>query len=253
VQEWIDFFLKNNCEMLVVTPPTERAHEISAVCKDFAKERVQVLAVMSLDTCDRWRAGLTWARQNAPKEDVMDWSSDFKPEQGAKNAALELAACVSDDDMIVGCIEATGTKKGVDDLATWPLLDHWFPEESARLKDSKITKPRSELIRLRADFVDTVLRQRWFPTEQTIAMLLNSLWGDHRIRAMALPAMEDEGRSLEVVQQPERMDLWMRYIWRARVKNWNPDDYLRRCETASKLVLKANRALIKLVLDGPSS
>lgn len=247
IERWIGFFAPRVARLWAVAP-VERAADAPRPEK---AARWELLPAASFDSCDRWRAGLLrWlAAAAAPDARAVLWSADFDFTPPAREAADALLATPGDADLRVGTIDASGAKEAVDRLATGPLLAHWFPEEAARMADAGLARPRSELLRLGRTFAASALAARWYPTEQTLHLILQCLWSEGRFRAeaLALPALRDDDANRAgtgIVEQVERMELWLRYLWRGRNPGFAAADYLARCEESARIALGASRALL---------
>lgn len=266
---WINLFLDQGL-YVIGTPPIERIEDLENVRAKNPK-LFKSLPVMSFDTCDRWRAGLEDAKNNFKEADYFFlWSADFKspkeyedPEKSkaAEQAVLKLINYEGKEDLVVGTIEATGMKETIDQYATYPLLQNWFAEEFELMMQMGLLKPRSELLRISRKLLEAALKKRWYPTEQTIHLILQCLWSlklwhnlhkDERftIKALKLTKMPDEPSArdnLNVVQQVDRMELWLKYIWRDKFRKWFMPDYVVRCQKSSEIVKNAYRQLEQIL------
>jgi len=271
-QYWIDFFLRQDMHVIGTVPSGRKEAIDRLAARD--EERCALSSIMSFDTCDRWRRGLSDALEKFPKADhFFLWSADFvspeeeskesgKPieETGSMRAALELINYRGQEDLVVGTIEASGTKEAIDRFGTYPLLQLWFPEEFQSIVHMGLLKPRSELLRLSPDFLESALGKRWYPTEQTIHLILQCLWSSEQnqpygVTALQLPKIPDEpsARSnLDAVQQVDRMELWLKYIWRDKSRGWVLLDYLSRCQKSFEIVQRAYNALEIVILNEAS-
>ena len=55
----------------------------------------------------------------------------------------------------------------------------------------------------------------------------------------------DEARNNpNLVQQIERMEVWLKYMWRDHKNNWNKTEYVLKCEESSRIVIEACRLLL---------
>ena len=234
-----------------------------------------LLPVDSFDTCDRWRAGLSAAMEKFKNADYFFlWSADFlSPRESAKSNESEQSANESEQaasalidyggkqDLVVGTIEAGGMKEAIDQYAIYPLLQNWFPDEFELMMQIGLLKPRSELLRLSRKFLQVSLHRRWYPTEQTIYLILQCLWSlklwnnlkeEERFTVVALkfPKIPDDPSArddLNVVQQVDRMELWLKYIWRDKFRKWFLPDYVSRFQTSSEIVKNAYKELEKII------
>ncbi|MHC4084332.1 MAG: hypothetical protein ACYSWZ_05550 [Planctomycetota bacterium] len=252
---WISFF--RSCDMRVIaTPPADRKEifEELGITEDSPNNKLFMsYPVLSFDTCDRWRAGLQKAAE-FEEEYYYLWAADFDFSEASKSAANKLIEYEEKIDLVVGTINAKGRKQAIDEEATFPLLSHWFPEECKRMEEEeeeeeKFTKPRSELLRFSGKFLKKALRARWYPTEQTINLILQCFWSEETEDIFSVKALglkgdvsdsdEARGKVKGVIEQVERMELWLKYIWRDRKKVLNKDEYIRMCEESSEIVKTA--------------
>jgi hypothetical protein len=272
-ENWVNFFIDQGIHV-IGTPPIERTEDIKMV-KPKNQKFFTLLPVNSFDTCDRWRAGLSAAMERFKNADhFFLWSADFlSPRESTKSNETEQAANESEqaalalieyggkEDLVVGTIEAGGMKEAIDQYAIYPLLQNWFPDEFELMMQMGLLKPRSELLRLSRKFLEVTLQRRWYPTEQTIYLILQSIWSlklwnnlkeEERftIRMLKLPKIPDEPSArddLNVVQQVDRAELWLKYIWRDKFRKWFLPDYTSKCQTSSEIVKNAYKELEKII------
>ncbi len=231
---------------IILTPPIER---IDFQKKLFPKndESVIILPVMSFDTCDRWRAGFMKALELNNQGPYYLWSADFDFTEAAQEAALALLNYKGKEDFVVGTIKATGIKESIDQIATLPLINHWFPDFNSFLKTQGFTKPRSELFRISHFLVSSTLQRRWYPTEQTINLLLYCFVNNISTKALLFDNLQDAPESRNnpnVVEQVDRMELWLKYMWREQNESRVKSDYTSLSKDSAKLVEKANKTLL---------
>ena len=251
-ERWIDFFCRKTSGV-IVTPPIERKNI------NFSKninniKNLKIFPVTSFDTCDRWKAGLSNAINNSEIDIFCFWSADFEFNPLSKNSADLLINRDDNYDLVVGTIEATGRKELIDQIATLPLTKNWFPEETQIIERKGFSKPRSELFKISKLFASFLLSNRWYPSEQTIYILLQSIWNCKRftMNQISLGKIQDDEEdryNKNVIQQIERMELWLKYMWRDHNNNWQPDQYLSKSEKSSSIVRKANKFIMDI--DNP--
>lgn len=269
---WINFFLDQRMHV-IGTAPVERKEDLRKV-KPKNGHLFTLLPVMSFDTCDRWRAGLSKALEEfTDTEHFFLWSADFVSpgeeskesskdveETASMKAALELINYGGKEDLVVGTIEATGTKQAIDQYASYPLLQNWFPKQFELMMREGLLKPRSELLRLSRRFLEAALKKRWYPTEQTIHLILQCLWSSEKkepytVAVRQLPKIPDDlsaRTNLNAVQQLDRMELWLKYIWRDRFPRWLLTDYVSKCKTSFEIMQRAYNALEIIILNEAS-
>ncbi len=271
-KNWVNFLIEQDTHV-IGTPPIERKEDLKKV-KPKNEDHFTLLPVMSFDTCDRWRVGLSKAIEEfKDTEYFFLWSADFvSPEEESKEtgkdvketksmkASLDLINYGGKEDLVVGTIEATGMKEAIDKYATYPLLQIWFPEEFKLMMQKALLKPRSELLRLSRRFLEAALQKRWYSTEQTVHLILQCLWSSkgkepYTITALQLPKIPDDPSarsSLDVVQQVDRMELWLRYIWRDKFRRWLLTDYISKCRKSFEIMERAYNALEITILNEAS-
>ena len=246
-EKWIRFFAGKDAQV-IVTPPAERKDLVftESVTK---LENIHLFFVPSFDTCDRWKAGLLKALENPNTDPFYLWSADFQFSELSTASADKLFEHENGCDFVVGTIEATGTKERIDTLGTFPLLHHWFHKESDLMIKKGFYKPRSELLRLSRKFLEFALAKRWYPSEQTINLILQCLWNEDlfTMKSMAIGEIKDADASREtsdVVEQIERMELWLKYMWRNHNRNWAPDKYQFMCGKSHQILQNAIEHLL---------
>lgn len=249
ISNWINFFQERGLKV-IVAPPQER-RDVFDFLKVSNTDLFIPFPVLSFDTCDRWKAGLLKALQIDEGISSKDnfyylWSADFEFTEQSKSAARELLSYNGQEELVVGTIKATGTKNSIDKYGTIPLIKSWFPDEYRRMVNEEFSKPRSELLRFSKTFLNTALNRRWYPTEQTIFLILQCFWEQRSIRAIQFSNLQDsdEARDKNLVQQIERMEVWLKYMWRDHGKNWNRTEYLLKCEKSSRISTEACRLLL---------
>lgn len=255
---WLDYFIDEKELHVVATLPTERAEDVMNLTYD--KELYTCYPVLSFDTCDRWRAGLSKALdQYCPQKHVYLWSADFDCTEESKTAADKLIDYPEGKDLVVGTIEAVGKKEDIDKFATNPFVENWFPDEFESIKANGFSKPRSELLRFSVSFLEFALSKRWFPTEQTIHLIFQCLWNDGSFEAEPIffPKIKDDGEARDqpnVIQQVERMEVWMKYMWRDRQSElnrnwWETGEYTKKCKRSFRTAMRAHDILLKDKID----
>jgi hypothetical protein len=246
-ENWIYFFADKNTE-IIITPPIERI-DITFSENVMKLANISIIHVPSFDTCDRWKAGLLKALENQNTNLFYLWSADFQFSELSKVSAEKLLEYENEYDLVVGTIKAIGIKELIDTLGTLPMLEHWFYKESDFIIKNGFSKPRSELLRISRKFLEFSITKRWYPSEQTINLILQCLWHDDifTMRSLSLEEIKDDDQSREtpnVVQQIERMELWLKYMWRDRNKNWSPSEYFSICEKSHKILKSVNNYLL---------
>lgn len=254
IECWLDFFVNEERIHVVATPSSERWQDLAHL--EYDKELYTLLPVLSFDTCSRWQAGLFEALAlYQPRNHVFLWAADFFYSDEAKRAAEKMLDYDGDEDLVVGTIEAGGKKEDIDRCATHPFIEIWFPEEFEIIQSKGFSKPRSELLRFSVPFLEYSLRKRWFPTEQTIHLIFQCLWndGDFEVEPILLPKIEDDGEARNqpnVIQQVERMEVWLKYMWRERQCEldcswWEMDEYKNKCIQSFETAMRAYDILVE--------
>jgi hypothetical protein len=209
------------------------------------------LPVSSFDTCDRWKAGLSESIKDEEIDFFFFWSADFKFNDNSVNSAKLLLDYDGNYDLVIGTIDASGKKELIDSLATIPLIEHWFPKEGLFISEKGFSKPRSELFKISKKFASFLISNRWYPSEQTINILLQCIWNSDRFKMnqISLGKIQDDDQSRSdknIIQQIERMELWLKYMWRDYNKRWSSEEYLSLSSKSSFYVNKINEKLLKI-------
>ena len=262
-ENWINFFTDQGMHV-IGTAPIKHVEDLKDI-KPKNPKFFTLLPVMSFDTCDRWRVGLWTVKEKFKSADYfLLWSADFLSAEESKDseqAALDLINHEGKEDLAIGTIEASGMKEAIDQYATYPLLQNWFPEEFELMMQMGFLKPRSELLRLSRSFLEGSLKKRWYPSEQTIHLILQCLWSlklwnnlkqEERftIKALQLAKIPDDPSArdnLNVVQQVDRMELWLKYIWRDKFRRWFLPDYVSKSQKSTEIVKNAYKEFEKII------
>ena len=124
-----------------------------------------------------------------------------------------------DQDLCIGEIatDHNNSKQLIDTYGTFALLYNWFPAEAQEIRQFT-ERPRSEFFALRHSFLGEALRQRWYPYEQTVVMLLQAVFGKKGISRFSVGQISDlpEGREslASAMLQVERTERVLKAIWR---------------------------------------
>ncbi len=263
IRQWLRFFVELETPV-VGTPPLANAPHVEQVIAELNtrhRTQVTVVPVPSFDTCERWRAGLQAAVTRTAfcgVDRFVLWASDFAPPDGSEDsrrAALDMVRYDGEDDLVVGTIDASGAKRMIDDCATYPLTNHWFPQEFAAMQHAELLRPRSELLNISRRLLEGSsengprpsgsLSERWYPSEQTIHLILQCLWSNGRwsVKARPLGKLVDMGSTphRDIVQQVDRMELWLSYMWRSHTAGWSLRDYASLRAESFEIVQSAYR------------
>ena len=188
----------------------------------------EVLDVWAVDTCQMWYAGLGAAFEKGGPHDVYwlipgDFNYGTTVGQEVLNGLHDLPEIILelDQDLCIGEIAAdhNNPKQLIDTYGTFALLYNWFPAEAQEIRQFT-ERPRSEFIALRHSFLGEALRQRWYPYEQTVVMLLQAVFGKKGISRFSVGHISDlpEGREslASAMQQVERTERVLKAVWRER-------------------------------------
>ena len=175
---------------------------------DFRRHTVarcsEVLDVWAVDTCQMWYAGLGAAFERGGAHDVYwlipgDFNYGTSVGQEVLNGLHDLPEIILelDQDICIGEIatDHNNPKQIIDTYATFALLYNWFPAEAQEIRQFT-ERPRSEFLAVRHDFLGEALRQRWYPYEQTVVMLMQAVFGKKGISRFSVGHISDlpEGR-----------------------------------------------------------
>lgn len=162
-------------------------------------------------------------------------------------------------DLVLGEIKVplNSSKQLIDTYGTYGLLYNWFPAEAQGIR--KITdKPRSEFLAISHNFLDSVIRRRWYPYEQTIVMLLHGMRGKEPFRRMHKIELGEnsdipEGRDAlsAAMQQVERTERVLKLYWREyheQLQDVNWRDTFRKLDAQSQQVRGAALVILEQIL-----
>jgi hypothetical protein len=187
-----------------------------------------VLDVWAVDTCQMWYAGLGAAFEKGGAHDIY-WliPGDFNYGTAVGEQVLsqlhDLPEIILelDQDLCIGEIatDHNNSKQLIDTYGTFALLYTWFPAEAQEIRQYT-ERPRSEFLAVRHSFLGEALRQRWYPYEQTVVMLLQAVFGQKGISRFFVGNISDlpEGREslASAMQQVERTERVLKAVWRER-------------------------------------
>jgi hypothetical protein len=185
-----------------------------------------VLDVWAVDTCQMWYAGLGAAFEKGRPRDVywlipgdFNYGTTVGHEVLGRLHDLPEIILELDQDLCIGEIATDhgNSKQLIDTYGTFALLYNWFPAEAQEIRQYT-ERPRSEFFALCHGFLGELLRQRWYPYEQTVVMLLQAVFGKKGISRFLVGNISDlpEGREslASAMQQVERTERVLKAVWR---------------------------------------
>jgi len=222
----------------------------------------EVLDVWAVDTCQMWYAGLGAAFEKGGAHDVYwlipgDFNYGTAMGQEVLSGLHDLPEIILelDQDLCIGEIatDHNNPKQILDTYGTFALLYNWFPAEAQEIRQFT-ERPRSEFIAVRHNFLGEALRQRWYPYEQTVVMLLQAVFGKKGISRFSVGHISDlpEGREslASAMQQVERTERVLKAVWREHHQA-DPDwiEQYRRLEARSEQVRRAALTILQNLLS----
>ena len=221
----------------------------------------EVLDVWAVDTCQMWYAGLGAAYEQGREQDVYwlipgDFNYGTPVGQQVLSRLHDLPEIILelDQDLCIGEIatDHNNSKQLIDTYGTFALLYNWFPAEAQEIRQFT-ERPRSEFLAVRHGFLGEALRQRWYPYEQTVVMLLQAVFGKKSISRFLVGNISDlpEGREslASAMQQVERTERVLKSVWRQHHQA-DPDwiEQYRRLETRSEQVRRTALTILQNLL-----
>jgi hypothetical protein len=195
-----------------------RGHTV-ARCSD-------IMDVWAVDTCQMWYAGLGRAFEAGGSGDVywlipgdFNYGTTVGHEVLGRLHDLPEIILELDQDLCIGEIatDHNNSKQLIDTYGTFALLYNWFPGEAQEIRQYT-ERPRSEFFAVCHSFLGELLRQRWYPYEQTVVMLLKAVIGKKGISRFLVGNISDlpEGREslASAMQQVERTERVLKAVWR---------------------------------------
>jgi len=224
----------------------------AAFRKKVVTRHSEVIDAWCVDTCQMWYTGLGQAFQQGGSGDVYwvipgDFNYGTSVGQGVLGKLHDLPEiCLElQQDVCIGEIatDHNNPKHLIDTYGTFALLYNWFPEAGREIRQFT-ERPRSEFFALHHDFLQQLLRTRWYAYEQTVVTLLHAVFGNHRISRFFVGHVSDlpEGREslASALQQVERTERVLKSLWRERNESrpgWV--DQYRVLDTQSELIRRA--------------
>jgi hypothetical protein len=188
-----------------------------------------------VDTCQMWYTGLGAAFEQGGPSDVYwlipgDFNYGTPVGQEVLSRLHDLPEIILElhQDLCVGEIatDHNNSKQLIDTYGTFALLYNWFPAEAQEIRQFT-ERPRSEFFAVRHSFLGELVRERWYPYEQTVVMLLQAVFKKKGISRFFVGNISDlpEGREslASAMQQVERTERVLKAIWREQhqsLKNW---------------------------------
>jgi hypothetical protein len=185
-----------------------------------------MLDVWAVDTCQMWYAGLGAAFEKGGARDVywlipgdFDYGTSVGQEVLGRLHDLPEIILELDQDLCIGEIatDHNNSKQLIDTYGTFALLYNWFPDQAQEIRQFT-ERPRSEFFAVSHAFLGEALRQRWYPYEQTVVMLLQAVFGKKSISRFFVGSISDlpEGREplASAMQQVERTERVLKAVWR---------------------------------------
>jgi hypothetical protein len=221
----------------------------------------EVIDAWCVDTCQMWYSGLGQAFQQGKPGDVY-WliPGDFNYGTSMGRSVLDQLhdlpeICMElQQDVCIGEIatDHNNPKQLIDTYGTFALLYNWFPEEGREIRQFT-ERPRSEFFALHHDFLQQLLRQRWYAYEQTVVTLLQAVFGNRRISRFFVGHVSDLPGGREslgsAIQQVERTERVLKSVWRER--NESRDDWVeqyRVLEAQSEQILRTAIIILQNLL-----
>jgi hypothetical protein len=221
----------------------------------------EVLDVWAVDTCQMWYAGLGAAFERGGPHDVYwlipgDFNYGTTVGQQVLSRLHDLPEIILelDQDLCIGEIatDHNNSKQLLDTYGTFALLYNWFPAEAQEIRQFT-ERPRSEFFAIRHGFLGEALRQRWYPYEQTVVMLLQAVFGKKGISRFLVGNISDlpEGREplASAMQQVERTERVLKAVWREH-HHADPDwiEQYRRLDARSEQVRRTALTILQNLL-----
>jgi len=187
-----------------------------------------VLDAWCVDTCQMWYSGLATAFDQGQAEDVywlipgdFNYGSPAGREVLGKLRQLPEAIGSQKLDLCIGEITLQGesAKQMIDTYGTLAMLYNWFPVEARKIQQLT-RRPRSEFFAIAHGFLHEVLRQRWYPFEQTTVMLLLAVFSNKRIGQLSVGDISDLPLGQEslasAIAQIDRIEWLLKNFWLER-------------------------------------
>jgi hypothetical protein len=220
-----------------------------------------ILDAWCVDTCQMWYTGLGHAFERGTPADVywlipgdFDYGTAAGKEVLGRLHDLPEICLECQQDICIGEIATTHEhpKHLIDTYGTFALLYNWFPAEAREIRQFT-ERPRSEFFAVRHDFLRDALNQRWFAYEQTVVILLQSIWNQKRVSRFLVGNISDlpEGREpfSSAVQQIERTERVLKTLWRERrVGDANWSEEYRRLERRSEELRRSAFVVLEKLL-----
>jgi hypothetical protein len=251
--------------LTVVDRKTQLLMEPVPRFKEFRAQTVakhsDILDAWCVDTCQMWYTGLGAAFESGAPQDVywlipgdFNYGTDVGREVLGSLGNLPDDVLAHDQDLCIGEIatDHNNSKQLIDSYGTFALLYNWFPAEAREIRQLT-ERPRSEFFAVRHSFLEEMIRQRWYPYEQTLVMMLHGVFNKKRLARVFVGNISDlpEGNEslVSAMQQVERTERVLKAIWREQNQsktNWI-EEY-RLLESRSEQVRRSALTILQNVL-----
>ena len=249
----------------VMDRKTHYSMEGDKAFRDFRERTVarcsDVLDLWAVDTCQMWYAGLGAAFEKGGPQDVYwlipgDFNYGTVVGQEVLGRLHDLPEIILelDQDLCIGEIatDHNNSKQLIDTYGTFAMLYNWLPAQAQEIRQFT-ERPRSEFFAVRHCFLSEVLRQRWYPYEQTVVMLLQAVFAKKSISRFLVGNISDlpEGRESlsSAMQQVERTERVLKTMWSERhegEQGWI--EQYRRLENKSEQVRRTALTILQNLL-----
>ncbi len=183
--------------VLVKNRNTELSADLLAFASDMKARLVETNA--DTDTCERWVAGLSEAREVYPDASVVMLPGDCSLDDEARDGLGQLVAELGRPDagMVLGVSEAGlrepyAHKQFFEWLVTYPLAAAFFGEAFRTIVAKRIYKPRTEIWGLSPVCRDEMMGLRWTAGDMTVPMLETAVRRVRRVTRVSLGRMRDQ-------------------------------------------------------------
>jgi len=247
--------------LTVIDRKTQLSMEHSRTFQEFRRGTIachsDILDAWCVDTCQMWYTGLGAAFEKGGPKDVYwlipgDFNYGTAVGQEVLSRLHDLPEIIIelDQDLCIGEIatDHNNSKQLIDTYGTFALLYNWFPTEAQEIRQFT-ERPRSEFFAVRHSFLGELIRQRWYPYEQTVVMLLQAVFKKKGISRFFVGNISDlpEGREslASAMQQVERTERVLKAIWRER--NQSRKDWIEQYRTLESRSEQVRRAALTML------
>lgn len=217
--------------LVVLNRDTETQGNAAAFLDDSRKEKVEILKVWSVDSCQMWLTGWGYIIDRYPESSrIVQLPGDIETIKDETDFFNDIHNFItaSGDNFVIGDFntgDRYSAKELIDTYGIYPLLANWFPKVFKKIRGFHLRRPRSEFLNIKTTTLKEFLKYQKFAYEQTLNMIIHAwdfekdTWQANikRPRIVRLGTIKDDSTFRQYggcLNQIERTERLLKYLWR---------------------------------------